>query len=75
VAGSSLIGATDTVFRIGQPLPPRTKIDNVSLYSADGEAEISLTGQHESMVRFIGALEVAVAGSGLPGTDGILRIR
>jgi hypothetical protein len=75
VMGSSLIGAPEPTFRIGLPLPPRTKVDNVSLYSGDGEAEISLTGQHESMVRFISALEAAVARSGPPGANGIPRIQ
>jgi len=53
---------------------PRYPVDWISLYPADGEAEISLTGQHEALVRFIRRLETAVAASG-PGIEGqILRI-
>lgn len=75
LAASSLIRAVDQEFRMGQVIRPRTRIDNVSLYSADGEAEIGLTGQHEALVRFVRALEAALAASGPPGDDGILRIR
>lgn len=53
---------------------PRSPVDWVSLYGADGEAEISLTGQRDALVRFIRRLEAAVQASG-PGSPGeILRI-
>jgi hypothetical protein len=62
-------------YRMGEVLFPRNPIDNISLYSADGEAEISLTGQHESMVRFLGKLEGALARMVPESDGGILRIK
>lgn len=60
---------------MGEVLDPRTPIDNVSLYSADGEAEIGLTGQHEALVRFIRTLETATGAAPVVGEGEILRIR
>lgn len=71
----SLMGGVDQEFNMGHALPPRTVLDHVSLFSADGEAEIGLTGQHESLVRFVGALQRAVESSGTPGPRGILKIQ
>ncbi len=66
-------GGVDQTYRMPEVRPPRGPIDYVSLYSADGEVEIGLTGQHEALVRFIRRLEPAVA-SAKSGANGILRI-
>lgn len=61
-------------FRYPDARDPRSLVDWVSLYPADGEAEISLTGQHEALVRFVRRLEAAVEASDPPPAGGILRI-
>ena len=75
VVGSSLIGTSEESFAVGTFSTPRAPVDHVSLFSADGEAEIGLTGQHEALCRFIRRLEDAAASSGTPDSKGILRIR
>lgn len=58
----------------GIPGPPRWVIDHVSLYSADSQAEIGITGQLEALARFSHGLEAAVASSTLVKASGILQI-
>jgi hypothetical protein len=73
-AVSSQRGGVDQSYRLPELLPPRGPIDYISLFSADGEAEIGLTGQALSLVRFIERLQEAVAAAGPPGPKGILQI-
>jgi len=70
----SMRGNGEASWRLPQLLPPRGPIDYISLFSADGEAEIGLTGQSEALVRFIGCLEAGVASAGDPRANGILAI-
>ncbi|MCV0384754.1 MAG: hypothetical protein K5799_15135 [Erythrobacter sp.] len=65
---------TGKAFKYPEWREPRSPIDWISLFPADGEAEISLTGQHESLVRFMKRLEAAVAASGPPSGGAVLRI-
>lgn len=67
-------GQGEMSWRLPHVLPPRGPIDYISLFSADGEAEIGLTGQAEALVRFIACLEAAVASAGDPRPNGILAI-
>jgi len=80
--GYTMVIATPSIRKLDQAHPyrypdardPRSPVDWVSLYPADGEAEISLTGQHEALVRFVVRLEAAVAASDPPPAGGILKI-
>jgi hypothetical protein len=54
--------------------PPRWPIDYVSLYSADSQAEIGITGQFEALARFGRGLEAAVASSNAVNAKGVLQI-
>jgi hypothetical protein len=54
---------------------PRWPIDRVSLFSADGEVEIGLTGQHEAVVRFANKLEAAVQIAERPHPGEIMRLQ
>lgn len=66
----------DQSFRVPELRIPRAPIDYLALYSADGEAEIGLTGQIEALHRFIPALEAAVTSAPPPDpVTRILRIR
>jgi hypothetical protein len=71
---SSMRGKGEEAWRLPELLPPRGPIDHISLFSADGEAELGLTGQVEALTRFIGFLEAAVASAVDPGANGILVI-
>lgn len=53
---------------------PRGRIDWISLYSPEEEAEISLTGQDEALLRFITKLGRAVEASPPPIAGGILKV-
>ena len=56
------------------PSAPRGPIDYISLFSANGEYEISLTGQHQALVRFVGRLEEGVMKALAAPRAGIARI-
>jgi hypothetical protein len=71
---TAVIDAPKPRWKVQPNVPPRTRIDHVNLYTADGEAHIGLTGQHEALVRFIPKLEQAVRDAGSPGNDRILRV-
>ena len=72
--GGSLRGAVEPTFRLPAIQTPRGPIDYVSLYAADGETEIGLTGQHDALTRFVRKLEASAA-TAQPNAKGILILR
>lgn len=70
-------GRWEGEFRLpaGAEEPPRARVDRVSLFSPNGEAETGLTGQWETAVRFGLRLEEALQTSERLADGEIMKLR